>query len=134
MIFTEGQCDYEWTVSFAMKLPGNDENQAEDIKPEPFRKRRPHLPRREPLCHVNRGGKGRKMIALEGEGQKRGGGGDSRKAKEKGWKMCQRNIYREGKWNLPGMKAEGRHIENRETERQGQGKETSVSVRLTVRG
>lgn len=41
MIFTEGQCDYERTVSSAMKLLGCDEKQGEDIKPEPFCKRLP---------------------------------------------------------------------------------------------
>lgn len=41
MIFTEGQCDYERTVSSAMKLLGCDEKQGEDIKPEPFCKSLP---------------------------------------------------------------------------------------------
>ncbi len=41
MIFTEGQCDYERTVSSAMKLSGCDEKQGEDIKPEPFCKSLP---------------------------------------------------------------------------------------------
>lgn len=58
MIFTEGPCDYERTVSSAMKLLGCDEKQGEDIKPEPFCKTpsfgRPHLPLREPGCHVNK--------------------------------------------------------------------------------
>lgn len=41
MIFTEGQCDYERTVSSAVKLLGCDEKKGEDIKLEPFCKRLP---------------------------------------------------------------------------------------------
>lgn len=60
MIFTEGQCDYETTVSSAMKLLGCDEKQERGkiLNLNRFCKNptfsQPHLPLRKPRCHVNK--------------------------------------------------------------------------------
>lgn len=115
------QCDHARPVCSAMKRRVCDEKQGEYIKAEPFCKSLPFsfctCLLGEPRCHVNKEGKGRRMIALEGErqwGRERVKGRDRGKRLEK---MSEYMYCRKSKWDL--VRNERRHIERREEDRLG---------------